>query len=43
MAMTSDAIEQTGGRGLLVTPGCVLPLAVPDAHVQAAVDAALKR
>lgn len=33
-----DAIEQTGGRGLLVTPGCVLPLAVPDAHLQAAVD-----
>jgi uroporphyrinogen decarboxylase len=33
-----DAIDQTGGRGLLVTPGCVLPLAVPDAHLQATVE-----
>ena len=34
-----DAIRQTGGRGLIVTPGCVLPLAVPDAHLAAAVRA----
>jgi uroporphyrinogen decarboxylase len=34
-----DAIGQAGGRGLLVTPGCVLPLAIPDAHLRAAVDA----
>ncbi len=34
-----DAIAQTGGVGLIVTPGCVLPLAVPDAHLAAAVDA----
>jgi uroporphyrinogen decarboxylase len=33
-----DAIHQAGGRGLIVTPGCVLPLAVSDAHLQAAVD-----
>jgi uroporphyrinogen decarboxylase len=33
-----DAIGQAGSRGLIVTPGCVLPLAVPDAHLQAAVD-----
>jgi uroporphyrinogen decarboxylase len=34
-----DAIREVGGRGLLVTPGCVLPLAVPDTHLRAAVDA----
>ncbi len=38
-AEARDAIAQTGGRGLIVTPGCVLPLAVPDAHLAAAVDA----
>lgn len=37
-AQARDAIEQTGGRGLLVTPGCVLPLAIPDAHLQAALE-----
>jgi uroporphyrinogen decarboxylase len=34
-----DAVAQTRGVGLIVTPGCVLPLAVPDAHLAAAVDA----
>lgn len=34
-----DAIRQTAARGLIVTPGCVLPLAVPDAHLRAVVDA----
>ena len=34
-----DAIAQTRGVGLIVTPGCVLPLAVPDTHLAAAVDA----
>ena len=38
-AQARDAIEQTGGRGLLVAPGCVLPLAVPDVHLQAVVEA----
>jgi len=38
-AETRDAVRQTGGRGLIVTPGCVLPLAVPDAHLRAVVDA----
>ena len=36
---TRDAIRQTGGLGLIVTPGCVLPLAVSDAHLRAVVDA----
>jgi uroporphyrinogen decarboxylase len=38
-AEACDAIRQTGGRGLIVAPGCVLPLAVPDANLQAVVDA----
>ncbi|MBI4635462.1 MAG: uroporphyrinogen decarboxylase [Candidatus Rokubacteria bacterium] len=37
-----DAIRQTGGLGLIVTPGCVLPLDVPDGHLEAAVEAARK-
>jgi len=40
-AEVRDAIAQTGGRGLMVGPGCVLPLATPDAHL-AAVVAAIK-
>ncbi|HKB24769.1 MAG TPA: uroporphyrinogen decarboxylase family protein [Methylomirabilota bacterium] len=34
-----DAIRQTGGRGLIVAPGCVLPLDVPEAHLDAVVAA----
>ncbi len=40
-AEVRDAITQTGGRGVMVGPGCVLPLATPDAHL-AAVVAAVK-
>ena len=32
-----DAIAQTGGRGLLIGPGCVLPSNTPDPNVAAAV------
>ncbi|HET7342453.1 MAG TPA: uroporphyrinogen decarboxylase family protein [Methylomirabilota bacterium] len=39
-AQVRDAIAQTGGLGLILGPGCVLPLDVPDAHLQAVVDAA---
>jgi uroporphyrinogen decarboxylase len=35
-----DAIDQAGAQGLMLMPGCVLPLAVPDAHLRAVVDAA---
>jgi uroporphyrinogen decarboxylase len=38
-AQVADAIQQTGGTGLVVAPGCVLPLATPDAHLAAVVDA----
>jgi uroporphyrinogen decarboxylase len=38
-AEAREAIGQANARGLIVTPGCVLPLAVPDAHLRAAVDA----
>ena len=34
-----DAIAQTGGRGLIIGPGCVLPLSTPDEHLAAVVTA----
>jgi hypothetical protein len=34
-----DAIRQTDSLGLMVTPGCVLPLDVPDEHLEAVVAA----
>jgi uroporphyrinogen decarboxylase len=40
-AEVRDALAQTGGRGVMIGPGCVLPLATPDAHL-AAVVAAVK-
>jgi uroporphyrinogen decarboxylase len=39
-AEVRDAIDQTGGRRLLVGPGCVLLVATPEAHIRAAVDTA---
>jgi uroporphyrinogen decarboxylase len=38
-AEVADAIEQTGGVGLIVGPGCVLPLDAPDELLAAAVSA----
>jgi uroporphyrinogen decarboxylase len=38
-AQVADAIRQTGGTGVIIAPGCVLPLATPDAHLEAAVVA----
>jgi uroporphyrinogen decarboxylase len=32
-----DAIAQTAGVGLIVGPGCVLPMDTPDANVAAVV------
>lgn len=40
-AEVGDALAQTGGLGVIVGPGCVLPLATPDAHL-ATVVAAVK-
>ena len=37
-AETRDAIAQTGGLGLILAPGCVLPLDVPDASLAAVVE-----
>jgi uroporphyrinogen decarboxylase len=37
-AQARDAIEQTGGRRLMVGPGCVIPTNTPDANVHAVVD-----
>jgi uroporphyrinogen decarboxylase len=37
VAEAKDAVAQTGGRGLIVGPGCVLPMNTPDANVAAVV------
>jgi uroporphyrinogen decarboxylase len=42
VAEVEEAIRQTGGRGLMVGPGCVLPLDVPDAHLEAVVTTVKK-
>ena len=39
-AEVKDALAQTDGAGVILGPGCVLPLDVPDAHLQAVLDAA---
>ncbi|MBI3825023.1 MAG: uroporphyrinogen decarboxylase [Candidatus Rokubacteria bacterium] len=36
-AEADDALRQTGGRGLIVGPGCVLPTGTPDANVAAVI------
>jgi uroporphyrinogen decarboxylase len=33
-----DAIAQTNGRRLMIAPGCVVPIATPDAHYRAVID-----
>lgn len=38
-AEVRDAVRQVGGAGVIVSPGCVLPLDVADAHLAAVVDA----
>jgi uroporphyrinogen decarboxylase len=38
-AQVADAIQQTGGSGVIIAPGCVLPLATPDEFLDAAVRA----
>jgi uroporphyrinogen decarboxylase len=39
-AEIGDAIRQTGGRRLMIGPGCVVPVAVADASIAAALRAA---
>src|SRR5262249_36637494 len=39
-AEVQDAIAATGGRGLIVAPGCVIPIDTPAANIAAAVPAA---
>lgn len=34
-----DAITQTGGRHLMIAPGCVVPIATPASHYRAVMDA----
>ena len=38
-AQVADAIAQTGGRRLMIAPGCVIPIATPEAHYRAVLDA----
>jgi uroporphyrinogen decarboxylase len=38
-AQVADAIRQTGGAGVIIAPGCVLPLATPDSSLQAVMAA----
>jgi uroporphyrinogen decarboxylase len=38
-----DALRQAGGRGVILAPGCVLPLDVPEAHLHAVVEAVTQR
>ncbi len=38
-ADVADAIRQTAGTGVIIAPGCVLPLDVPDASLDAVVKA----
>ena len=37
VAEARDAIAQTNGRGLIIAPGCVLPMETPDATVSAVI------
>jgi hypothetical protein len=37
VAEARDAVTQTGGVGLIVAPGCVLPSNTPDENVAAVV------
>jgi uroporphyrinogen decarboxylase len=39
-AEVRDAVAQTGGRGHVVTTGCVMPIDTPDANIRAAFAAA---
>jgi uroporphyrinogen decarboxylase len=39
-AEAADAVAATGGHGLIVAPGCVIPIDTPEANVVAAVAAA---
>jgi len=39
-AEVRDALRQTDGAGVILGPGCVVPLDVPDASLQAVLDAA---
>ncbi len=36
-AEVRDAIAQTGGRRLMIAPGCVVPIATPEAHYRAVI------
>jgi uroporphyrinogen decarboxylase len=37
-AQVRDAIAQTGGRRLIVGPGCVVAIAAPEQNIRAVID-----
>jgi len=37
-----NAIAQTDGRRLMIAPGCVAPIATPDSHYRAVIDAVIE-
>ena len=40
-AEVEDAIAQLGGRGLMIAPGCGIPITVPDRHLRILRDAVI--
>jgi uroporphyrinogen decarboxylase len=42
VAEVRDAIRQTDGVGVVIGPGCVVPLDVPDAHLAAVIETVRK-
>jgi len=43
-AEVRDALAQTGGgAGLIVGPGCVLPIPTPESNIRAAIGAVMSR
>jgi uroporphyrinogen decarboxylase len=38
IAEARDAIAQTGGRGFILTAGCVIPVDTPEENIRAVVE-----
>jgi uroporphyrinogen decarboxylase len=38
-SQAADAVDQTNGRGVIATPGCVIPVSTPAANIRAALRA----
>jgi uroporphyrinogen decarboxylase len=40
VAQARDAIVQTGGRGFILAPGCVIPVDAPEENIRAVIETA---